>query len=220
MSSRQCKALRLEHVPTPEEVRAFYDTIAAEPGFQAGIYRADHQCQRFRRLKELLSIILPFAPRVLEVGCGDGLLTRWLAARADWVVGIDMARPCIERCRALGLSNVAFFHGTLEEYEEKLLESGWYGFDLAIASEVLEHTFDPAEEVARLGRLASVILATVPITETPNPDAFSIEAFRHPKKAGDGTGHIWCFRPDTFKALFKHIYHYEEIGVSALILGR
>ena len=68
--------------------------------------------------------------------------------------------------------------------------------------------------------LSNRVLATVPINEDPNPDAFSVEAYCRPQKPGDGTGHIWAFRPDTFQALFNEVYHYEDNGVSAIALGR
>jgi hypothetical protein len=74
--------------------------------------------------------------------------------------------------------------------------------------------------VEKLGRLAKVILASVPIHEWPNEDAFSVEAFEHPQKNGDGTGHIWCFRPQTFRELFDEVYWYEDNGFSAIVVGR
>ena len=39
--------------------------------------------------------------RVLDVGCGEGLLTRRLAPLAGHVTGIDLSAPMIERARAL-----------------------------------------------------------------------------------------------------------------------
>jgi len=220
LSGAECRALRIGKVPSPKQLRAFYNAIAKEPGYQEAMCREPHQKARLARIKELLTVILPFAPRVLEWGCADGLLTRWLAERADWVVAIDWARPCIERCRKLGLRNVGWFCGSLEAYERKALAEEYDGFDLAVASQVLEHCLDPVAEVRRLARLAGGILASVPIAEEPNPDAFSLEARRNPKKPGDGSGHIWCFRPDTFRALFREVWWYEDNGIDAIILGR
>jgi SAM-dependent methyltransferase len=39
--------------------------------------------------------------RVLDVGCGEGLLTRRLAPLAEHVAGIDLSAPVVERARAL-----------------------------------------------------------------------------------------------------------------------
>lgn len=207
-------AMRIENVPSWREIREFYDTVAASEEWAAGMYRAEFQRQRLARVKELVSLILPFTGgKVLEIGCADGTMTRWLAERAESVVAVDIAKPCIERCQALGLENVQFLCGTARTVRQT-------GFDLAIASEVLEHCVEPEAEMQRLREMARGILATVPISEMPNPDAFSVEAFRNPQKAGDGTGHIWAMRPDTFRALFLEVWWYEDNGLSAIVVGR
>lgn len=220
----RCQAMRLREIPPPEERRRFYDAIAAPPGWQERMYVRDHEKRRWEQVMGLLeSLLLLRGGRVLEVGCADGLMTASIARRADWVVGVDVAAPCIERCEALGLENASFFCGTLAEFEESELAAGWRetGFDLAVASEVLEHTEDPAEELDRMRRWARWILASVPITEIPNETgAFSVEASRHPRKQADGTGHVWYFRPDTFKALFSEIVAYQDNGVCGIVLGR
>jgi predicted TPR repeat methyltransferase len=41
-------------------------------------------------------------PRVLEIGCGAGYLTRLLAPHADQVVALDISETAIGRARALG----------------------------------------------------------------------------------------------------------------------
>ena len=39
-------------------------------------------------------------PRVLELGCGAGTLTRHLASRADYVLALDIASGAIDRAQA------------------------------------------------------------------------------------------------------------------------
>jgi len=207
------KAMRIEKIPSARAIQSFYDTIAEMAGYQERMYQADFQKQRLGRVKELLAPMLPLCQKVLEVGCADGMLTRWLAERVAHVVAIDRARPCIERCEKLGLEDVTFVHGTLRTVKDT-------DFDLAVASEVLEHCVDPEAEVERLRGMAKVILATVPISEMPNERAFFVDAYLQPEKAGDGSGHIWAFRPDTFKALFSEIQHYEDNSLSAIVIGR
>ena len=62
--------------------------------------------------------------RVLDFGCGCGATTREAARRADFVVGIDLSSPMIERARELAaldaLTNVEFRHGDVQtaEFEE------------------------------------------------------------------------------------------------------
>lgn len=225
-------ALRIDRVPSLTEIAEFYEAISAEPGFQERMYQAPFQRQRFRRLQEILTLVLPFTPYVLEVGCADGKLTRWMAQRAKLITAIDVSPPCIQRCRELELPNVEFVLASIEEYYRiwdrthqwrKLPQPSRKHpqHDLAVASEVLEHCIDPAAEMERLRIMAWGILVSVPISENPNPDAFSVEAYRNPRKAGDGSGHIWSFRPNTFRTLFEQVWHYEEVmGLSAIILGR
>jgi len=209
-----CTAMRIEKIPSVKEMRDYYDTIAATTTFHERMYQTDWQRWRLARLKEILSIILPFTSgKVLEIGCADGILTHWLAERVEAVTAVDIAAPCIERCKGLGLENVTFLCGTAKTVRQT-------GFDLVIASEVLEHCVDPEAEMSRLRMLAKGILATVPISEMPNEDTFSVEAYHKPKKAGDGSGHIWSFRPDTFKALFEDVWFYQDNGISAILLGR
>lgn len=208
-----CNAMQIEKIPSARAMREFYDAVSQEPGYQERMYRIAHQQWRLGRIKELLTPMLPLCQKVLEVGCADGMLTQWLAERVPHVTAIDRAAPCIERCLALGLPNVEFVNRPLRMIKET-------EFDLAVISEVLEHLRDPEAELERLGKMAKVILATVPVSETPNKDAFSVEAYHNPKKAGDGTGHIWAFRLDTFKALFTEIRHFESNGISAIVIGR
>ncbi len=48
----------------------------------------------------LLLAAVPAGGRVLDVGCGEGMLTREVAARAAHVLGVDLDRPSIELARA------------------------------------------------------------------------------------------------------------------------
>ncbi len=206
--------MRVDVVPGAEEIAGYYDTIAAGEGFQARMYVQPHDRLRMKRTETILGLVLPFAPQVLELGCADGIWSAWIAARVGRLVGIDVARPCIRRCRSLGLGNAVFVHGRLEDLEDPGT------FDLAVATEVLEHVPDPAGTLARLSELARGVLVSVPINEKPNPRAFEVEAFHRPLANGDGSGHIWSFRRETVRALFSELWHYEEVGICAIALGR
>lgn len=210
------RALRIETVPSDEEIASFYHACSSLGPYQPGMYQHRPQQDRLKRIKRLLSVMLPFCRGVLEVGCCDGLMSQWIASRAPFLVGVDIASPCIERCQELELPNACFLVGTAFD------DGVWYAgrYDLAVASEVLEHQRDPQATVARLRELAGLMLASVPIRERPNADAFSVEALKNPQKPGDGTGHIWAFRPDTFRALFDEVCWYEDNGYSAIVVGR
>ena len=86
----------------------------------------------------------------LDVGCGDGLLVRKLAARASSVTGVDrspqMIRSALEQAR--GLDNVTFLER--DYLDDTRLAEGKYDFVSAVA--VVHHApFDDA--VPRLVRL-------------------------------------------------------------------
>lgn len=46
-------------------------------------------------------------PRVLEIGCGAGFLTRLLAPYADQIVALDISQTAIDRARTLGTGSAA-----------------------------------------------------------------------------------------------------------------
>jgi SAM-dependent methyltransferase len=80
---------------------------------------------------DLLEFVLRWLPRpgtrVLEVGCGDGSLTRLLAERGYQTLGLDPDAP----------NEPGFGRGTLEELDPVA------AFDAAVAIRSLHHLHDP-----------------------------------------------------------------------------
>jgi trans-aconitate methyltransferase len=61
-----------------------------------------HPNRRHRRVREHPEPLLARRPgSALDVGCGIGLLTRWLGQRVPRVVGVDVSPRSIEICREL-----------------------------------------------------------------------------------------------------------------------
>ncbi len=102
--------------------------------------------------------------RVLDVGCGGGLLSEGMAAAGATVIGIDMAAPSLVVARMhaekSGLS-IAYRQSTAEAW------AGDYegGYDIVTCMELVEHVPDPAQLVQACSRLASpgghIFFATV-----------------------------------------------------------
>jgi 2-polyprenyl-6-hydroxyphenyl methylase / 3-demethylubiquinone-9 3-methyltransferase len=91
--------------------------------------------------------------RVLDVGCGGGLLAEGMARRGARVTGIDLAPEALQVARLHALES-----GVAVEYRqvaaETLADAEPAGYDLVTCLEMLEHVPDPASVVAALARLA------------------------------------------------------------------
>ena len=90
--------------------------------------------------------------RIVDVGCGGGLLCEGLAARGGLVDGIDMAGAALAVARAHAAhSGVDVTY--IETTAERLAEQAGGSYDVACCLEMLEHVPDPARVVAACRRL-------------------------------------------------------------------
>ncbi|MCF6523087.1 bifunctional 2-polyprenyl-6-hydroxyphenol methylase/3-demethylubiquinol 3-O-methyltransferase UbiG [Streptomyces sp. JJ36] len=102
------------------------------------------------------SLVLDAVPErcgaALDVGCGDGLLARRLAQRAEAVVGVDVDAEMIRlaRERSARVDNVTFAEADLLDDGHGLLADGKYGFVSAVA---VVHHVGLAEALAAMRRL-------------------------------------------------------------------
>ncbi len=91
--------------------------------------------------------------RILDVGCGGGILTEALARRGATVTGIDLGEAPLAVARLHSIESgieVAYRRVAVEQLAEE--EPG--SFDIVTCLEMLEHVPDPAAVVAACGRLA------------------------------------------------------------------
>src|SRR4249919_1393833 len=102
--------------------------VAASRRSSKGGWRARHAAMGRARWNHnlhyhpLLIDAVPPGSSVLDVGCGEGMLTRELAGRARSVLGVDLDAPSIELARAsTSEANVEF-----------------------LCADVLQHPFEPA----------------------------------------------------------------------------
>jgi 2-polyprenyl-3-methyl-5-hydroxy-6-metoxy-1,4-benzoquinol methylase len=109
------------------------------------------QLQRVeRRVKQQIDFLQPFIQpqwRTLEIGCGLGLLTRWLSQRGCMVLGVEPDRQQAEyarqHCGATVINNL---------FETADLPGG---FDFFAASHVIEHFPEPLAFLAKIRSLAT-----------------------------------------------------------------
>jgi ubiquinone/menaquinone biosynthesis C-methylase UbiE len=112
---------------------------------------ADPQQQELRRTF-LAAIPFPDGGRVLEVGCGTGVLTRMIARwpSVGEVVGVDPAPSLLRRARdlAAGIPNIRF-----EEADGRSLPFDPLSFDVVVFDSTLSHVPEPERALAEARRV-------------------------------------------------------------------
>ncbi len=100
--------------------------------------------------------------RILEVGPGEGWLTRILAARGHRVIAVDLARPWLD-----ALDHDLIAGAAVAEMTRLPFAAG--SFDAVVAAEVVEHIPDLAGALAEASRVLATggrAVVTVPYRET------------------------------------------------------
>lgn len=90
--------------------------------------------------------------RVLDVGCGGGLLAEALASRGAMVTAIDLAPTMIETARLHAAGSGLSIDYRVQDALE-LAQQSPNGYDVVCCMEMLEHVADPAAFLGTLGQL-------------------------------------------------------------------
>src|SRR5258708_3128171 len=130
------------------DVQAFHDrSLGYETGFRGQLH-----AEILTRSLELALLRCPAPARVLDVGCGTGLLLRDLARRlpgAACLAGVDAAAGMIEQARAkAGDPRLRFEQGTAER-----LPFPDAAFDLVISTTSFDHWTDQRAGLAECHRV-------------------------------------------------------------------
>lgn len=121
--------------PSRGAQRAFYDDVWRAVG---AAELNDHERVRLRTIAATLDDLpLPAPARALEVGCGRGWLSGLVLRRYGPVTACDLSVAPIAKARA-AFPDVAF------ETRDVVADPPAGGFDLVVASEVIEHIEDRA----------------------------------------------------------------------------
>jgi 2-polyprenyl-6-hydroxyphenyl methylase / 3-demethylubiquinone-9 3-methyltransferase len=92
--------------------------------------------------------------RVLDVGCGGGLLAEALARRGAVVQAIDLSAAMISTAKLHAAESGLAIDYRVQDAQQ-LAQSHPHSFDVVCCMEMLEHLADPGEFVATLGQLVA-----------------------------------------------------------------
>jgi SAM-dependent methyltransferase len=145
--------LRLPDDERTEAVRRFYEH-APFPGYptQESLHALHARAER-SPFARLLHEAIPGDARIVEIGCGTGQMSLYLARADRLVIGADLTRGALllgaAAARRFGLDGVRFVETDLRRPG---LRAG--AFDVVFSSGVLHHTPNPRAAFARLAQLA------------------------------------------------------------------
>lgn len=104
------------------------------------------------RKKFILDHIDVSSPRIVDIGCGGGILTEALAKAGARVMGIDQSEPSLEVAREHARKGGLDIEYRLQRAEE-LAELEPASFDAVVCMEMLEHVPDPGAIVDACTRM-------------------------------------------------------------------
>jgi 2-polyprenyl-3-methyl-5-hydroxy-6-metoxy-1,4-benzoquinol methylase len=117
--------------------------------------------KRLEFIRKNLFSTLPANGRVLDVGCGNGIISLQLGKDGFNIKGIDVSDKAIQKAQA----NNPFANVTFEVADAEKLKASGETFDAIVCSEVLEHLNNPGRllrELIPILKDTGILLVTVP----------------------------------------------------------
>lgn len=133
---------------------------------EASGYKNYTDIKRLKFIINSLDNAIPGGGNVLDVGCGNGLISMSLGKAGYNVLGIDISAKAIEKANEKNnLSNVTFAVAGAEELSGTEIK-----YDAVICSEVLEHLNEPSsllKYIYKTMKDEGILIVTVPNGKGP-----------------------------------------------------
>lgn len=176
---------------------AFYEQFWADSRYQLAYAFDSAVRDRFPAIQRAWGE-LRLPRKVLDYGCGNGVLTYWLWSNGfgSDITGVDLSRTGVENARkAFPKSGLNF--ETIDAVEGFVADS----FDAVVCSHVLEHIENPATALARMATKAEWMVLEVPLEKCLWPDLVAI--LRGKSRKENPLGHVNFWNKASFKSFLQ-----------------
>ncbi|MEM2031002.1 MAG: class I SAM-dependent methyltransferase [Candidatus Micrarchaeia archaeon] len=153
--------------------------------------------------KDLDSLLLPLRKEiktVLEIGCGEGFVTKHIHDLGFKIVGADISDEVLRIAREM-FPEIEFLNMDIYELDK-------FGkWDLIVCCEVLEHLKEPEKALKAMMKASNYILISVP--NEPFFRIANICRLKYLKNLGNTPGHINHWSMISFKKFLKQ-FNFRE----------